>query len=384
MTDKYDLTGKTIQPLNAPIGALRPVQPQPLPFQPVANGQSVSEGLCPGMGEVPFNPDGTPNPLRVPPTIDMMIQMYQAISQPVSLLSMGAIPGWHQSVIDNNGGYAKNFIVYEPDIFLGHQVIVKWRSEMDQNINIKPRVISHDGWTAVEITTDEPGMGQNKNVTYLVGSFDIANEPMVKIDNAQITYFKTGSSEQSQNIAAYYSIDGSQSRLYKDINMPQPIGQTDFGEQTVLYLAKGTVIILGHFAIPQPGQDFFIYYPIKFISVSRVHISSCFTSTTSLNTVVATKFKITQENNVGFMTYSEEIYPVAGTYIVIGKLLSYVGDTLSEIRNYKNTPYYKQLSQIQKDELDTYYIHLDETKDLAKVNAPIWWEKEIEGKSLTD
>lgn len=143
---KYDLTGKKIIPLNAPIGFANATPPTTLPFQAVEKGQSVSEGLCAGQGVPYYNEDGTINVNAVATNLKMMLDMYNTISQPVALLSMGAIPEWSQSVRDNNGGYPKNFVIREYDT-TGYFVF--YQSNVDNNMHDKPTLASHVGWDVI-------------------------------------------------------------------------------------------------------------------------------------------------------------------------------------------------------------------------------------------
>ena len=142
----YDLTGKKIIPLNAPIGFANETPPTTLPFQAVEKGQSVSEGLCAAQGVPYYNEDGTINVNSVATNLKMILDMYNTISQPVALLSMGAIPEWSQSVRDNNGGYPKDFVIRGYDT-TGYWVY--YQSLIDNNMNDKPILASHVGWDII-------------------------------------------------------------------------------------------------------------------------------------------------------------------------------------------------------------------------------------------
>jgi hypothetical protein len=424
---KYDLTGKKIIPLNAPIGFANSTPPTTLPFQAVEKGQSVSEGLCAGQG-IPYYEDPTPpileeiesllsdttnqdnessvkinklasilksmltqpvvNPNAVPTTLKMMLDMYNTISQPVALLSMGATPEWSQSVIDNNNGYPKDFVIREFDT-TGY--FVYYQSLIDNNMNIKPTLASYVGWGIVgcyKLETAQGtvskwispqsmvrinGQGINIQSTVLVQPYAVLTEQHLEF------YKRIGTVDK---LLANYSSDGAQGGYFKDVYMNQSIGdctnqETPDGDH-VLYLAKGSVIIIGTFSAPQPSQKWRKSYPESLSWASYPLVGTVVSSATG-----TVNYSISNVNNTGFDVENFGVYPLGGQYIIFGKLASYVGDELAKIRKYKSSFYYDDLPEDKKLELRQYYIALDETKDLTKVTAPKWLEAELEGKELT-
>jgi hypothetical protein len=388
----YNLTGKKIIPLNAPIGFANATPPTTLPFQPVEKGQSVAEGLCANQGIPYYNEDGTVNVNAVATTLKMILDMYNTISQPVALLSMGAIPEWSQSVIDNNGGYPKDFVIREYDT-TGYWVY--YQSLVDNNINPKPTLASHVGWFIIysyKNTADGTEIHDIHSIT--AGSIFDGKKYFNIVDGHGVEIFN----DQGQSIA-YLASNGSLCAHYTggyfiDVNMSKAIGNiTRYGQDTganwiknrILTLANGTVVSMQN-------------YQITANSVITIGYAGNTGSLLMFKEIPFVVFLPVSNQGIGYWRVVEittghitvELasslpadYKFEVSVLAIGTLVGYVGDELAKIRAYKVTPYYNKLTKNQKQELDQYYVGLDETKDLTKVTAPAWLEAELDGKELT-
>lgn len=222
---KYDLTGKKIIPLNAPIAFANATPPTTLPFQPVKNGQSVAEGLCAGQGLPYYNADGTVNVNAVATTLKMMLDMYNTISQPVALLSMGAIPEWSQSVIDNNGGYPMGFIIRDYEDISGWTY---YMSIIDNNISNKPTLDSHHNWSILQnidfesdngnsVIRFRPSTNPNQIVEILTSQDGHQIIACIDDDNFKVaTISPNGVTllENTDTLTAYYRNSGSSAPYY--------------------------------------------------------------------------------------------------------------------------------------------------------------------------
>jgi hypothetical protein len=268
---KYNLTGKKIIPLNAPIGFANTTPPTTLPFQAVEKGQSVSEGLCAGQGipyyEDPTSPDilkeiesllsdttnqdnessvkinklanilksmltqPVVNPNAVPTTLKMMLDMYSTISQPVALLSMGAIPEWSQSVRDNNGGYAKGSIIRERE---GDISWVYYQSLIDNNMNDKPRLASHEGWGIIF------SYQYDNDLEAMIFKY-FGRQGVATLDHQGMNVF--GLDNNVLSLKASYSSDGAKAPYFQDAK--SKIGSSNNSNPEYTYLGDGSVIIQG-------------------------------------------------------------------------------------------------------------------------------------------
>jgi hypothetical protein len=213
--------------------------------------------------------------------------------------------------------------------------------------------------------------------------------PKLLIDKNQLTWFD-GNGNSEANLRAFYSPNGSKAPFYQDIHMSNVIGNitrygTDSGQSVaqnrILILANGTVISMQVYSVGS-GEitttsyaNNTIFKEIPFVIVAPY------------DTILLDKWRVieTTEGHVTLQPLSSQPPELKFTFFVlaIGTLANYIGDELAKIRAYKVTPYYNKLTENQKQELDQYYINLDETKDLTKVTTPEWLEAELDGKELT-
>jgi hypothetical protein len=212
------------------------------------------------------------------------------------------------------------------------------------------------------------------------------------INDRELTYKDPTTSA----IQAFYSSDGSNAPLFKDINMQYKIGYRqiiyDENPRAVLYYLSGGLVIfsgqvvtnsdgLFSFNIPQlktltnlgGANQVPVYCSILQDSSSPNHNQFAVAELSTNNTTITGK-AFYMDTGVGTSAYI--------AILVIGILANYVGDELAKIRAYKSSFYYDDLPEDKKVELRQYYISLDEAKDLTKVTAPKWLEAELKDKTL--
>jgi hypothetical protein len=347
--------------------------------------------------------------------------------QALSLFSnLGHVDAFDERV-RANGGYAKGSIIRERE---GDISWVYYQSLIDNNMNDKPNEDSHVGWLILNMIYIDPDIENRvsqifpsnaKNGIYTETdgeSYSVLNDETFEVSvlkenllkfevfkpeiSRYVELMKLTTEEfmfrnKDEKVTAFYSQYGSQAPFYagdhfKDINMDKVIGNiTRYGTESgstknrILTLSNGTIISM-HEGFVLPNQETTLGYAnsIQFkeipfvIAVPNDCILPDFTQ-------MPITWRITEQTtgHVSIRTKTDPNVTYCGFVVIaIGTLASYVGNELSKIRSYKVTPYYNKLNENQKQELDQYYIGLDEAKDLTKVTAPEWLKAELEGKEL--
>lgn len=376
--------------INSAIGFNNPNGAKQIPYNSQEDYPNFTDAI-----PIRFGFDPT-NPQSLLLMLDMMNQLLYTATLAAKWFTTGQKPTWQQSVIDRNGGYNKGATIREIGLYESYDYYI---SSSNNNINPKPTTNSYEGWAKIlnlqlgspytEFTFEEATFFISFKHTDYIYEIEI-NESgtidLIIIDKTTGKRFVQSSNgngnilKQNNNLLASYLNTGAKAPMFQDIHMAQPIGYIESNDNYhyTIYLSSGTVIEWGQRGV-NANDSLQVFYYNDFVNGK--------TTLPLIGTVVTTpsiapNYTIDEIDATGFTFINLTGSIMNFSYIVIGKLANYVGDILGKIRAYMITPYYKKLSDQQKEELDQYYIELDKEKDAIKVIPPKWWEKEIEGKEL--